>query len=615
MAQAIKGAITARLRSLCGARLLGSFARNQQNQDLMKFASTTDFLLGNLKSAPNTRTVLEMVAQHNNIMNNKHIMQALRTLFTLQKNGNSELSTNEILAHKDFKKLCRKLRTQAPGIELGDTIEALKVVSYVGVSAESTIFQVLLQLIRHNVNQLNLQQIIFLEFLLSQAGASPLVEALKIALPMVFEIHLPVKMDYPNPAHLAEYLYFASRNNLSEDSVERIVSALLEHPEFDVKTARSIVWSVCEMQGHEMFRPLMKKAIDSLVVHLDDLSFNDMETTLTKLISRFTRKHSYFYNQTFYESCANHVIDKDLGFKQSIYILRKFGRLNFFHQYLLDYMCKKVHENPDVLAKADPVDVYSIAVATSMTDYKPPHWDTVKNIIARSENVANSDRKEIIWIKFAASLCLLDIFKLDVLNKCLNASFLQQLFSKRKFMSDFENYVTVWQSIKLFRPEFNCLLTPAYDPEALVKNFRQSLEFPLEAALHKALGGEGYVKTDLHSKSGVQIDHAVVFRKGGYPVAMNFPEDVEFIEEIEVPPDNQLVAILGLRHFSYTLNNRIARSSTNLNVKVLESQGYQVVPVNLEVWEGLPDFERIPYIMRAIKERTVGDLNVSESVI
>ena len=156
-----------------------------------------------------------------------------------------------------------------------------------------------------------------------------------------------------------------------------------------------------------------------------------------------------------------------------------------------------------------------------MTDYKPPHWDTVKNIIARSENVANSDRKEIIWIKFAASLCLLDIFKLDVLNKCLNASFLQQLFSKRsmlrhcllrsfslsflEFMSDFENYVTVWQSIKLFRPEFNCLLTPAYDPEALVKNFRQSLEFPLEAALHKALGGEGYVKTDLHSKSGVQI--------------------------------------------------------------------------------------------------------------
>ena len=40
-----------------------------------------------------------------------------------------------------------------------------------------------------------------------------------------------------------------------------------------------------------------------------------------------------------------------------------------------------------------------------------------------------------------------------------------------------------------------------------------------------------------------------------------------------------------------------------------------MVPVNLEVWESLPDFERIPYIMRAIKERTASDLNVSESVI
>lgn len=237
------------------------------------------------------------------------------------------MSTKEILAHRDFRKLCRKLRNQAASIELSETIEALKVVSYVGVPADSTIFQVLLQLIRHNVNSLNLQQIIFLEFLLTQSEPSPLAEALKIALPMVFEIHLPMKMDYDNLSQLADCLFFASRNNLREDSVERIVNALMAHREFDAKTAKSVVWSVCDMDSNEMFRPLIKRAIDSLIVHLDELSFNDMETTLTKLIGRYSRKSTYFYDETFFDMCANYVIDKDLGFKQSIYILRKFGRI------------------------------------------------------------------------------------------------------------------------------------------------------------------------------------------------------------------------------------------------------------------------------------------------
>lgn len=75
------------------------------------------------------------------------------------------------------------------------------------------------------------------------------------------------------------------------------------------------------------------------------------------------------------------------------------------------------------------------------------------------------------------------------------------------------------------------------------------------------------------------------------------------------------VAILSLRHFAYTLNNRLLRSSTNLAIKALESSGCHVVPVCLEVWENLPDFEKIPYLMQAIKERTDNDLKVSESVI
>ncbi|RZC32596.1 uncharacterized protein BDFB_000924, partial [Asbolus verrucosus] len=574
----------------------------------------TDFLFNNLKSATNARSVLDMVAAHNSIMNNKHIMQALRSLFSLQKQGNSDLSTQEILGHKDFHKLCRQLRNHSASIELNDTIEALKVVSYVGVPSDTTIVQVLLQLIRHNINLLNLQQIIFLDFLLSQFKSSPLVDALKIALPIVFEIHLSTKMEYDNISHLADYLFFASRNRMNEGSVEKIVNALMTYSEYDAKIAKSVIWSICDMENNNLFRPLIKRAIDSLMVHLDELDFNCMETTLSKLIARYSRKSSYFYDETFYDSCADYVIDKDLGYKHSIYVLRKFSRVNHSNNFLLDYMSKKIHENSELIVKGDPVDVYSIVVATSLTDYRPVHWDHLKELIAKTENMAHINKKEIIWIKFASALCLLDIYKLDILTKCLNENFLQNLFRKR-FMSDFENYSTIWQCIKFFKPELDGLLTPKLSPEILIKTFRQPMDFPLEASLHKVLGGEKYVKTNIYSKLGHQIDHAVVFRKGGYPVAMNYSEDIEFIEDIEVQPDNQLLVILVLRHFNYTLNSRKLRCSTLLSMKVLESKGISVVPVCLEVWENLPDFEKIPYLMQAIKERTDNDLRVSKSVI
>jgi hypothetical protein len=97
-------------------------------------------------------------------------------------------------------------------------------------------------------------------------------------------------------------------------------------------------------------------------------------------------------------------------------------------------MSRKVYENPEVLANGDPSDIYSIAVAASLTDYRPTHWDTVRCLLANSENITRSEKKDIIWMKFAAALCVLDIFRLDVLTKCLDETFLHALFTNRSML-------------------------------------------------------------------------------------------------------------------------------------------------------------------------------------
>lgn len=49
--------------------------------------------------------------------------------------------------------------------------------------------------------------------------------------------------------------------------------------------------------------------------------------------------------------------------------------------------------------------------------------------------------------------------------------------------------------------------------------------------------------------------------------------------------------------------------------KTLEALGYPVVAFNLDEIESLSDFERIPYIMQAIKQKLNSDFLGSDSAV
>lgn len=74
------------------------------------------------------------------------------------------------------------------------------------------------------------------------------------------------------------------------------------------------------------------------------------------------------------------------------------------------------------------------------------------------------------------------------------------------------------------------------------------------------------------------------------------------------------VLVLALPHFHYTVNCRRMKGTTALMIKILETKGYTVVPICLDEWNDLPDFEKIPYVMRTIKSKTEFYENTSKSV-
>lgn len=98
------------------------------------------------------------------------------------------------------------------------------------VPHNSMITMKLLQMIKRDINVLDMNQIMFLSFLLRhyEGVRNPTIDALKIALPVVFEAQLKTKLDRNNVANLAEALIYCTRNEIavSRQSKDYIIDAL-----------------------------------------------------------------------------------------------------------------------------------------------------------------------------------------------------------------------------------------------------------------------------------------------------------------------------------------------------------------------------------------------------
>ncbi|KAK4885237.1 hypothetical protein RN001_001508 [Aquatica leii] len=578
-------------------------------------STSPDYLIQNLKNSRTSQNVLNIVGAHYKIMNTKQLLQALRSIFTLQKYGSSNLATRDIVKNSDFEKLCHHLKSQAGLIEINEAIEALKVVSYLGVSPNSTIVQTLLQVIRYNINDLSLQQLMFLDFLLKQFKSSPLVEALLIAIPIVFEVHLPMHMDRGNVVNLIDYLQFISRKRVSEQCISLIVNNLNEYLENDnflePKLAKSIIWSICDMQENEFFESVLRRALNIVLSSIDSLTWQDLETTLSKLSVKYSSKCSYYYHDVFFDFCANYVTDKNLGFEEAIFTLRKLAKVNHTNDNLLNYTCLKCYEDNTLLRNASQQNMSTLITSLVLSEFRPIHWDFIKKEIINSSCFREYEKRDMLWLKLAAALCSLDIYKLDVLEKALSADYLKSIV-KQQNRFDFDHFLLIYQAIATFHPNYLYLLPVKGFVDDIVSQIKPVEEYSFQKSLEKGLGGEKYVKTGLQTALGHHIDHVIVLRKGGYPIALS--SNVQYLEDIEVPLESHLVLILALGSSNYTINTKRLKQTTAFTIKTLEAKGHSVIPVCLDIWNSLADFEKVPYLMQAIRLKIENEFQMSDSM-
>ncbi|CAH2094905.1 unnamed protein product [Euphydryas editha] len=605
---------------LRGSQLSNSSIRSTNFSNEIARNKSPDAIMLSIKTAPSTSDVLSMVQANLPLMTHKHMLQALRSIFELQKASKYDKDTIAIVKDPTFNILCQNFKKHARALDVTEAIEATKVLSYLKVPVDSLIVQTMLQIIRCNINMLNIQQIIFLDFILSQFnGKNHLVDALKLALPLAFQIHLPLEIDNKDLPLLREMLLYSCTHDLPDRCINNVVTGLLLNDQaINVQTAKSIIWALCLINCTEEFFPtrsqLLHICCDILTQSIDSLSYEEVLRTAARLKARILDKHPEYYHQQLIDAIGDYVVNNDIPFEKGLLVARILSRIAHTHLALVEYLCKKAILEPDTLSNARTNILFGFINCLANNNFtpEPEMWKELRRQI--SENpVLNCTNAALPWTKICLELASLGHYDDRVLKRVFSKEFLDEFLSREDNVLDYLQLLTLYEAVRTFHSDEYVV------PEDVLQKAKEmypvhSSPSPVSDYLAKGLGGPEYMAKNVVLPSGIVADF-VVCLKGGYPVelpAISSKLKVP-IEDLNPPQRSIIVCIMNFNQGCFSMNSNRLRGPFRLIVDILEKQGYATVAFNVNEWMRTPAHERTPYLLREIGYKC-GEIGLKLSV-
>ncbi|XP_039315071.1 uncharacterized protein LOC105198482 isoform X1 [Solenopsis invicta] len=573
--------------------------------------ATTD-----IKPAYKSMEILEKAAKNYTDMTVHDAIDTIFILFKASKNMQEDLQN--IKQHIGFIRLWEVLNRNVRLMKTNEIISSLRMLTYFKIPTNCVLTQSLLQMIRANVNEISLQDIINIIVLLKKMDSTPLRDALLIALPVVFETQLPTKLDSDNIFMLAQSLRLISENNINNPEVQNTILKSLQKFEntLNVQTAWSIFCSLCVASylspiAFELLFNIQKVLINDA----KQLSIPDIIRALHKLVLVTARNKEYgckFYNEALVDAFINSALSAEISFDKSIHLLKLLNELNYAHIPFLEYLAAKCFEQPNLLKDASYFRVFIFLEGLINADYKPVFWDIIRDAI-----LANKVENKVFnrsMIKFALHLIALDCYSPSLISKVFS-----QIIRTNEPMNSIHmrELLLLYQSVKTLYPVYNGPWPSQNILEHAINIHKTLLSpilptFSLKTALELALGGPQYVHNELRTKLGHYIDHVIVMRKGGYPIAINTVTspgtNVTYIEDIQTPSESQMILIFNLPDAAYAVNSQRIKSTWSLKIKSVEALiKTNAIAINSSSWMKLPEYERLPYLMRAIRLKCEDD--------
>lgn len=119
------------------------------------------------------------------------------------------MSVEMFISNTEFENFCKSVKKSARALRPSDILDILKTLKFLNISTNSILSQTLLQIVSKTINELNINQLVFTSYLIRDAPSSPIVEALKISIPIVFNTNIRSKLNYGNVKSVTDALRFA----------------------------------------------------------------------------------------------------------------------------------------------------------------------------------------------------------------------------------------------------------------------------------------------------------------------------------------------------------------------------------------------------------------------
>lgn len=525
--------------------------------------------------------------------------------------------TFDIVNHQGFQILCNQIQKEIRNMDLRKVILSVKLLNLLNTPSTTVIMQSLLQVIKNNVNHLNINQIYLLTTILRKMKPTPLSSALQIALPMLLPNILIKKFDYSDLKELSlalNYLKDLNDNYMYIKIYKSIQSALVNNfKPVSVVILKNIFISLSKLSNETLASKENEETIrmvrEALFQNINKMSLDNIEECLWAISrSMANTEISNNYDTAFISELLNVVISRNFNLITCYQIAKHLNNINFVYLPFIEFVITEILKK-EYMEKIDAYCLQEILQILSNADYQSVPWLVLENKLLENNFLNESPIK--VLLKCGVHLAALNKFYPKLLSKVFTETDVtllhlnsesnnvypkRLLFLYQSVKSLYPYYTGPWPNLSAFELTFNIM-------DIKYINI-------LRTYMEKTMGGPAYVANKLKTKLGHNIHHAIIMRKGGYPIAFNINNSESssnsncYVEDLRCEPNLFVILIIAYPSKSYSINTQQLLGVWKSQIISIEKwTGHRCVAININKWMNLPAHEKSTFIMQKIKNK------------
>jgi len=362
-----------------------------------------------------------------------------------------------------------------------------------------------------------------------------------------------------------------SRHNVKDEVINKLAAAVsIKMDQLNVAQLLSVVASLTNLRyphndiNMNLVDRVVRECLDKVtapgVVLPENTTFNFVISLIT-----YSSDRRVSYHKGLFEMFANLIVNNQdkIEIYRACAALWALTKHSHVHYGLLDYVAEQIASKNRKLITNEKLSFVNILAAFSLpSNYKPnkPNSDVIFETILQTPHInLCRQRSSHLLFRIMKYLSISNFYSHNFIKDCIN-KYLDDAVASSTIngsrLDMLHNLVLIYQGLCL---EFSdsshddiCQLKLKLKPfvDELIglqsKEFKDKLQSEsLQRSIEQGLGGPQFVTNNLFSEFGHFIDHVVVMRKGGYPIAIGERQNITCIKDLELPPDCKMYSILS----------------------------------------------------------------------